>query len=792
MSAQRTSGHQKSSHWRRRDDRTRVGRSGIGLTALAPQVTALEVKRIAPLSRLPRRLSCAVLAPMLVLLASGHAGAEPQVKAADPVEPCRAENLLARARLLGEAGQMPGVERLTDGVVAREGAPWPSDSAVLVLREPLTFDLGRVVALQQVYLQVDADQAFRLELSSNGRDWARLPVSASAKASGLSSRSFDLSFAEARLVRLVPTSEPATLVVTEMGVSCQRDVKLGRGLATDAPPRSPPGSSWLPGLLTALTGLPVISPTGASVLKLVVVALALGLLWIERHARRRHALAWGLLGAAAVAAYLNLGSYRYPEFVHDHDVFHYFVGAKYFPELGYDLLYTCSAAAEAEAGFEQRVRLRAQRDLRTNRIEPGSGVLSEAARCHSRFSVERWQEFRRDVAYFANGRSVDDWHRALKDHGFNASPTWIALARTLTRDLPASESTVGHHNAVFAGDVGPLDPLLLLLALAAICWGFGLRTAALVALVFACNPLSEFSWVGGGFLRQAWLSTLAIGISLLKKQRVFLGGIFVALSALLQLLPVVCIALPLSAGAVVAVARASGGPSAPSLGVAARARTAWNAWWSQRPLWRLAGGAALGVLVLVPLSAWATHGERAWGAFASNTAKHEATPSANLVGLGTLLSFRPSTDTDVLFDAGAADPFARVRAARLATRQRMRPIQGLGVLLVLGFLARGLRTSRELWWTSALGLCLVPFALETSCYYAAWLCVLSLVSHDRDRLKLPILGTLLALLMAKLTIARIEVEMVIASAILLLGVATVLVLGLRPEPAAAAPAAAHR
>lgn len=733
-----------------------------------------------------RSVLARVLLVVVVLLASARAGAQPSVGDAARVEACPEENLLARASVLGEAWLTGRVERLTDRVVAREGAPWPSDGSALVLREPLTFDLGRVVALQQLYLQVDADQAFGLDLSSNGQDWTRLPVSASATASGLISRSFDLSSAPARLVRLVPTSEPATLVVTELGLSCQRQVPLRRGLSTDEPPRPPPGSSWLPGLLMALTGLPVISPTGTNVLQLGLVALALALLWLERRARRGHGLAWGLLGAAAVASYLNLGSYRYPEFVHDHDVFHYFVGAKYFPELGYGELYACAAVAEAEAGFEQRVRARAQRDLRTNEIVPGPRVLADAARCRNRFSDERWRAFQRDVAYFANGRSVHDWHRALKDHGFNASPTWIALARALTRDLPATESTIGHRNAVFAGRVGLLDPLLSLLALGALSWSFGVRTAALVAIVFACNPLSEFAWVGGAFLRQAWLAALAIGISLLEKQHPFLAGIALALSALLQLFPVVCVALPLLAGAAVAMARACNGAWPPAGGIAACARAASSARWSQRPSWQLAGGATLTVLLLVPVSAWATHGQRPWAAFASNTAKHAATPSANLVGLGTLLSFRPSTDVDPLFDATAADPFARVRAERLATGERMRPIQVLVVLLVLGFLVRGLRARREPWWTSALGLGLVPFVLETSCYYAAWFCVFALVAHDRDRLKVPILGTLLALLVAKLTIPTLVVNMAVASAILLAGVGAVLVLGLRPEPVAGA------
>jgi hypothetical protein len=678
------------------------------------------------------------------------------------------------------AGSEAYAKILTDSRVVREGSAWPRAELVALLRAPLTFDLGASTPLRQLYLQVDADQAFALELSANGDDWSRLSVEPSATASGLISRSFGLGAAEARFVRLVPTGEPPTLVVTELAVSCQRDAKLRRGLVVDDPPRAPPSSSWFPGLLTTLTGLPAISPNGAKLLKLVLVALALGLLGLERWWRLRHDAAWALLGAGAVAAYLNLGSYRYPEFVHDHDVFHYFVGAKYFPELGYDRLYACSAVAEARAGFEQRVRLRAQRDLRTNRLVSGSQVLAEQAGCADRFSQGRWRDFRRDVAYFANGRTVEDWHRVLKDHGFNASPTWIALGRALIAELPASEGTIGHQNAVFAGEVGPLDPLLLLLALAAAYWAFGLRTAGFVALIFAANPLSEFAWVGGGFLREAWLATLTIGIALVKKGRVAAGGSSLALAGLLQLFPLASLGLALLGGASVALVGAWRERGAPWNGYAEWAKTALRGLGAQRELGRLLAGAALTLLVLVPVSAWATHSERAWSAFAANTAKHEATPSGNLVGLGSLLSFRSTTNVDTLFDASAVDPFARARAARLATRRSMRPIQGLILLLVVGYLARGLRAGRELWWTCALGLCLVPFALETSCYYAAWLGAFALVGHDREQLKAAILVTLLALLSAGLLVTQLGVDMAIASAILLVGLIAVLVLALRP------------
>lgn len=731
--------------------------------------------------RLLQRVLLNALWLTLAALVSRNALAAPATSSAGISAECSTNNLLALARVEGGPASARLAKVLTDHSVVREGSPWPDESAVVVLREPLVFDLGAVTSLRQLYLQVDADQAFGLELSLNGADWTRLSVGASSTASGLVSRSFNLGLAEARFVKLVPTSEPPTLTLTELSVSCRHDAQPRRGLVSNDPPRAPPGSSWLPGLLSALTGLPAISPEGASLLKLALVAASLGLLGFELRRGRRWALPWVLIGVAAVGVYLNLGAYRYPEFVHDHDVFHYFVGAKYFPELGYDKIYQCSAVAEADAGFEQRVRLRAQRDLRSNALVPGSEVLADRDVCRHRFSPDRWRAFKRDVAYFADGRSVADWHRILRDHGFNGSPTWVALARTVAGHLPANEATIGHRNAIFAGRVGSLDPLLLLLALVTLNWAFGLRTAALVAIVFACNPLADFAWIGGGFLREAWLVALAIGISLLKRHRYFLGGASLALSMLLQLLPVASLMGAVLAGIVAALALTwrRGRPSLP--GATTWLRAALNAIRAEGAMGRLLGGAALTVVLLVPLSAWSAGEAHAWSAFAANTAKHAATPSGNLVGLGTLLSFRSATNVDALFDPSVADPFERTRAARVATRRSMRPIQALIGVGACGALVFGLRRRRGLWWAGALGLCLVPLWLDTTCYYAAWLCIFALVAHDDERLGLAILGTVLALLIVRLTIARLGLDMAIASAILLVGVAAVLALVLRRD-----------
>src|SRR5262249_46933534 len=108
----------------------------------------------------------------------------------------------------------------------------------------------------------------------------------------------------------------------------------------------------------------------------------------------------GALGALAAACWWNLGSFHHPGFGHASETYHYLVGAKYFPELGYANLYRCTAIADAESGRRAEVEGRYARDLDTHLLVPAAELLREPERCKERFSPERWRAFRRDVAAF--------------------------------------------------------------------------------------------------------------------------------------------------------------------------------------------------------------------------------------------------------------------------------------------------------------------------------------------------------------------------------------------------------
>lgn len=415
-----------------------------------------------------------------------------------------------------------------------------------------------------------------------------------------------------------------------------------------------------------------------------------------------------LLAALAVASftgYFNWGAYHYPDFIHHHELFHYFTGAKYFQELGYTRLYACAGVAEAEQGFRRRVELRGIRDLRTNRFVDGAASLDDAhEECKERFSAERWTAFKRDVAYFREHVSPDGWRRMLRDHGYNPSPLWTMQGASIIGDRPASRTLIGFGDTMWAGALGLFDPALMAAALGAVLWAFGWEAACVAAIFFGTNPLASFTWTGGTFLRQDWLATTVLGICLLRRGHPAAGGASLAYAALLRIFP---------AGLFLPV-------------VAKMGMTYWRARRVDRAAVRLLAGAALAVAVLVPLSGWAVGGLDAWPAFFHNTEKQAATPSSNLVGLRTVLSFRRSARASVLADPSKQDAYAPVREARRTAFQALLPVYGILAAVFFFALVRAAARTDGWWRVTALGIAAIPVMTDLSCYYLSLLVLAAL------------------------------------------------------------------
>jgi hypothetical protein len=398
-------------------------------------------------------------------------------------------------------------------------------------------------------------------------------------------------------------------------------------------------------------------------------------------------IALAMLGALA---WWNFFQFHYPHWVHVSDTFHYYIGSKYFPELGYTRLYACTAVADAESGPGTGVEGRTLRDLRTNRLEPTSEVLAHPDSCKRHFSAERWLGFERDVSWFRKRVPRRRWHAMQRDHGYNPPPSWGVLGGWLSNLGPASDLQILALTLI--------DPVLLAVMWGSVAWAFGWRALCVAVIYWGTNLFGVFGWNGGAFLRQEWLVAAIGGICCLKRNKPALAGALLTYSAFLRIFP---------ATILVAVGTAIG----------------WGMWrrrrFSPTPAHRrFAIGCLLSAATVVSLSLVTVGGPGAWKAFVDNSRVHLATPLKNHVGLRTLLAY----------DANAVDrriregtEIERYTSWQTARRERFAERAGLYWALLTVFaavLAFALRGQPD-WVAAVLGIGLIPVAFELTNYYYA-------------------------------------------------------------------------
>ena len=103
------------------------------------------------------------------------------------------------------------------------------------------------------------------------------------------------------------------------------------------------------------------------------------------------------LAALSTATYLNFFAYHGGGlFVHLHDVAHYYLGAKYYGQLGNTDLYTAMLRAESER-YSDRFTTTEARDLHSYERVHIRSLLERSDPVKATFSPERWAEFQRDV-----------------------------------------------------------------------------------------------------------------------------------------------------------------------------------------------------------------------------------------------------------------------------------------------------------------------------------------------------------------------------------------------------------
>lgn len=452
--------------------------------------------------------------------------------------------------------------------------------------------------------------------------------------------------------------------------------------------------------------------------RMVAVQLALALLgslllactWLLQHRgeslryRRARDVALAALGALSFASWWNFGYFHFDDYVHLWEHYHYYLGAKYAPELGYTRLYDCTNVADLADGLRAKVEARTIRDLHgSNDLISTAAIVANPGSCTSHFSPERWAEFRRDIRFFRANFTEGGWERVQRDHGYNPSPVWAVGGRLLAQMVPIDETRIRWLAAV--------DSLLLVAMWGLVWWGFGWRAMCVALLWWGTNFPARFYWNGGALLRFDWLLTLVAGICLLKRDKPLGAGLALTYSALLRIFPGFVLAALVLKVLVSAMTER---------------RLALSV--SQQ---RFAAGCLLALALLLPAGAWATGSFLpAWIEFAQNSAGRLATPAPNSMGLEAIVGWDPSSRKELLHGDDPIDPFKGWVEARRAVHEQRRPVY-LGLLAAFVLLLAAAVRHEPDWAVACLGCGGIVMAAYLSCYYYGFLLGFALLWERR-------------------------------------------------------------
>ncbi len=600
-----------------------------------------------------------------------------------------------------------GAPAATDGLLAAEGAAAAEaigEGRAARLADPsvrLVFDLGEARPVGALLLQADAGDDYMVEASADGTAWSGLVRIEAGDASG---------GMRTRRAPVVPPRELRFLLVHAEGGD--GTYAVGELAAYVQPPTSwsEPATSTTP----ARTG-PTEGDRLVAARAFLALATALLLAWgivLRRQGRperlgRLRDRALVALGLLSAAAFFGFGRLHGGRLVHVWDSFHYVVGVKYFPELGYTGLYEAALAAERAAGLLPPGATVPLRNLATNAIETTSADVA-LARWPARLGP-RWEAFVTDVLWFRAEAGAETFRRILLDHGYNATPAWGVLGGLFAR--LAGPPTDGSVRALAL-----LDPLLLLGAWFLVFRAFGFRVACVALVFWGTNFPARFDWNGGSFLRMDWLAAAMSGVALLKLGRPRLAGAALGLSTLLRLFP----------GALLL------GLGAAALFQLVRERRLE----AVRTELRVAQGALLASAVVLPLSLFAAGGFTsvrwsAWSELAANSRKHLATPLTNNVGLGTTLTWRDATSGRALVFPDAVEPWKGWKETKNAVLREARPLRLALAAAFLAAVALAFR-SRPPWAAAAGSAGLVFVLADLTCYYVSALLLLALLHAERE------------------------------------------------------------
>lgn len=502
------------------------------------------------------------------------------------------------------------------------------------------------------------------------------------------------------------------------------------------------------------------------VAKAFIAILAASCVFYEAHRagmRRPVAERWKkfvgvTLGIAAIVGYFNGFRFGYPKYYHRWDQFHYYMGAKYFPELGYSGLYKCSLIAQDELGTVtytnddtgRQVRLDMSKEVRhpdkkirnlsgDNLLKPASEFLEHPEECRTRFSPERWAAFKDDVKFFRVESDKGYWEDMQKDHGYNPPPVWTLGGKFFAELFPPGHKIFGFF---WVQHLAMLDVLYLAGTFAALYWAFGWRVFAVGAVFWGCQSSAPFYWTGGAFLRQDWLFFLVLSVCLLRKRYFALAGASVVYSGLLRIFPGIVVVGGLTVAGIHLV-RYKRMPS--------------------HHLRMLLGG-ALAAAILIPASL-AVAGKDAYQQFYKHTLQvHDQTPLTNHMGLRVLVGQKtpieingrvggveipswlkigvgPSSGRmEYTRDNKLNDPFEVWKRMRNERYAKYKWVAYAIIAASFAYFTYVCRRVKSLWIATCLAQIFIILGSQLTCYYYSFMILMAPLTRVKRQLEVPLFG----------------------------------------------------
>jgi len=231
--------------------------------------------------------------------------------------------------------------------------------------------------------------------------------------------------------------------------------------------------------------------------------------------------------------YVDWGKFRHGTYFNAYEFYHYYIGTKYAPEVGYSHMYNASLIADDETGARYKTGKGTLRDLSNGAHVKTEVMLKRRDEFKAMFSEARWQEFVKDIRFFKDELNTSRWSGVISDKGYNGTPYWTMWVGGLLSE----RVDTANRNGMMA--LALLDPLLIIIALLCVWRAFGLRAMLLMIILIGTSYVMRFSHMKGAFLRTDFAMSLVIAVCMLKLRHFRTAGALMMYAALARVFPAV-------------------------------------------------------------------------------------------------------------------------------------------------------------------------------------------------------------------------------------------------------------